>query len=163
MENVLGLLKVRVVKGRNMAVRDFSSSDPFVVVKLANQTVRTRVVKKNLNPVWDEELTLSVPDPTPPLKLQVLDKDTLSKDDKMGDAEIDLQPLVMAVRMQNVVSNSNSKTELRRLVASKDNCLVKDSCICYVNGQTVQDVCLRLQNVESGELELELKWIDLPQ
>ncbi|GLJ26572.1 hypothetical protein SUGI_0515130 [Cryptomeria japonica] len=163
MENMLGLLKVRVVKATNLAIRDLKSSDPYVVLTLGNQMVKTRVVRKNLNPVWDEELTLAIPKSTPPLKLQVLDKDTLSKDDKMGDAEIDLQPLVTSVNMRNNPQSVNSDTELRRLVASKDNCLGKDSCIRHVSGQTIQDLCLRLQNVESGELEVEIRWIDLPQ
>ncbi|KAH9319597.1 hypothetical protein KI387_021366, partial [Taxus chinensis] len=69
MEDMVGLLKVRVAKGKNLAIRDLKSSDPYVVVSLGNQMVRTRVVRKNLNPVWDEELTLSVPKSTPPLKL----------------------------------------------------------------------------------------------
>lgn len=166
MASILGLLKVRVVKGINLAVRDRKSSDPYVVIKLGNQTVKTRVIKRNLNPVWDEELTLSIPNPTPPLKLQVFDKDTLSRDDKMGDAVIDLQPLVMAVSMRNALPltlTSKSETELHRLVASKGNYLVKDSCIRHVDGNTVQEICLRLQNVECGELELQLKWVDLPQ
>jgi len=163
---ILGLLKVRVVKGSNLAIRDRNSSDPYVVVKLGNQTVKTRVIKRDLNPFWDEELTLSIPNPTPPLKLQVFDKDKLSRDDKMGDAVIDLQPLVMAVSMRNALPltlTSKSETELHRMVACKGNCLVKDSCIRHVDGKTVQDICLRLQNVECGELELQLKWIDLPR
>jgi len=130
----LGLLKVRLVKGSNLAIRDRTSSDPYVVVKLGNQ--------------------------------QVFDKDKLSKDDKMGDAVIDLQPLVMAVSMRNALPltlTSKSETELHRLVASKGNCLVKDSCIRHVDGKTVQEICLRLQNVECGELELQLKWVDLPR
>lgn len=33
------------------------------------QKVKTRVVKKNTNPEWNEDLTLSVADPSPPIKL----------------------------------------------------------------------------------------------
>lgn len=37
MENLLGLLRVRVKRGINLAVRDVRSSDPYVVVKMAKQ------------------------------------------------------------------------------------------------------------------------------
>ena len=37
MENLLGLLRVRIKRGVNLAVRDVRSSDPYVVIKMANQ------------------------------------------------------------------------------------------------------------------------------
>lgn len=33
------------------------------------QKVKTRVVKKNINPEWNEDLTLSISDPSVPIKL----------------------------------------------------------------------------------------------
>lgn len=36
---------------------------------LLMQSLKTRVIKKNLNPVWNEKIMLSIPDPIPPLKL----------------------------------------------------------------------------------------------
>lgn len=36
---------------------------------LCLQMSKTRVINRNLNPVWDEELMLSVPNPPPSLKL----------------------------------------------------------------------------------------------
>ncbi|CAN6843261.1 unnamed protein product [Brassica oleracea] len=133
MENLLGLLRLRVIRGVNLAIRDSSSSNPYVIVHLfvwANrqitesqsrltfskgmlimlnifiiitrastfmcinetehtnfcyrltpqsfvvscfsslmQKLRTRVIKKNLNPEWNENLTLSVTDPILPVKI----------------------------------------------------------------------------------------------
>lgn len=37
MVEFIGLLKVKVVKGINLAVRDMLSSDPYVVLKLGHQ------------------------------------------------------------------------------------------------------------------------------
>lgn len=37
MDNLLGLLRIRVKRGVNLAVRDVRSSDPYVVVKMGKQ------------------------------------------------------------------------------------------------------------------------------
>lgn len=39
MDNLLGILRVRVKRGVNLAVRDVSSSDPYVVLKLGRQVL----------------------------------------------------------------------------------------------------------------------------
>ncbi|TVU10981.1 hypothetical protein EJB05_44539 [Eragrostis curvula] len=39
MEEGCGLLKVVVARGRNLAVRDFTSSDPYVIVRVAHMEV----------------------------------------------------------------------------------------------------------------------------
>ncbi|GKV18814.1 hypothetical protein SLEP1_g29147 [Rubroshorea leprosula] len=35
----LGMLKVVVVQGKRLAIRDFKTSDPYVIVKLGNQVI----------------------------------------------------------------------------------------------------------------------------
>eukprot|EP00249_Psilotum_nudum_P002519 c15599_g2_i1 orf=149-403(+) len=84
MEPFLGLIDVKVMRGRNLAVRDIFSSDPYVKLRLGDQEVKTRYIKSNLNPEWNEVLRLSVTNPPQLLKLQVFDKDCFSADDKMG-------------------------------------------------------------------------------
>lgn len=37
MEGLLGLLRIRIKRGVNLAVRDVRSSDPYVVVKMGKQ------------------------------------------------------------------------------------------------------------------------------
>ncbi|KAL0381459.1 UNVERIFIED_CONTAM: protein C2-DOMAIN ABA-RELATED 2 [Sesamum angustifolium] len=69
MENLLGLLRINVLRGINLAKRDATSSDPYVIVRMGKQKLKTRVVKKNVNPEWNEELTLSIADPSLPVKL----------------------------------------------------------------------------------------------
>ncbi|RDY01572.1 putative ADP-ribosylation factor GTPase-activating protein AGD11, partial [Mucuna pruriens] len=64
----VGLIKVNVVKGTNLAIRDVMTSDPYVIISLGHQSVKTRVIKNNLNPIWNERLMLSIPDHIPPLK-----------------------------------------------------------------------------------------------
>ncbi|XP_078431469.1 protein C2-DOMAIN ABA-RELATED 9-like isoform X2 [Wolffia australiana] len=91
-----GTLRVKVIRGWNLAVRDFLTSDPYVVLTSGCKRVKTKVINSNLNPVWNEELTLCVVDPRRPIKLEVFDKDTFSRDDPMGKGEIDIQPLIEA-------------------------------------------------------------------
>lgn len=39
MDNLLGLLRIRLKRGVNLAVRDISSSDPYVIVKMGKQVI----------------------------------------------------------------------------------------------------------------------------
>ncbi|KAJ9676773.1 hypothetical protein PVL29_022004 [Vitis rotundifolia] len=160
MENLLGLLRVRVKRGVNLAVRDVRSSDPYAVIKMGKQKLKTHVMKKNVNPEWNEDLTLSISDPNLPIKLTVYDHDTFSKDDKMGDAEFTINPYLEALRMH--LEGLPSGTIISRVQPSRQNCLAEESCIFWNDGRVVQDICLRLRNVECGEVELQLQWIDLP-
>ena len=100
MVEFVGLIKVDILRGTNLAIRDVMSSDPYVILNLGHQvsnskftksasegyakpfcfmthgsffspvqTMKTKVVKSSLNPVWNERLMLSIPDPIPLLKL----------------------------------------------------------------------------------------------
>ncbi|XAR71419.1 hypothetical protein NMG60_11028669 [Bertholletia excelsa] len=161
-EGLLGLLRIHIYRGINLAIRDVGarSSDPYIIVRMGKQKLKTRVVKKNLNPEWNEDLTLSVADPSIPIKFLVFDKDTFSRDDKMGDAEFDIKPFIDAVKKRPEGLPSGAVIE--RVIPSRQNCLAEESCITWTNGKVVQRMFLRLRNVERGEIELELQWIDIP-
>lgn len=75
----------------------------------------------------------------------------------MGNAFINFQPLVSAARLKDILKVSSGETTLRKVIPDTDNCLVRESSINCVNGAVVQNVWLRLREVESGELELTLK------
>ncbi|CAA0841085.1 Calcium-dependent lipid-binding (CaLB domain) family protein [Striga hermonthica] len=162
MENLLGLLKINVVRGVNLAKRDARSSDPYVIVKMGKQKLKTRVVKNNVNPEWNEELTLSISDPHLPIKLQVYDKDMLSLDDKMGDAEFELNPFLEVVKMHLEKENLPNGTIITKIKPNRENCLSEESSIVWENREVIQNMFLRLRNVECGEIELKLKWVRIP-
>ncbi|KAL0701007.1 hypothetical protein Bca4012_057129 [Brassica carinata] len=172
MENLLGLLRLRVIRGVNLAIRDSKSSDPYVIVRMGHQKLRTRVVKKNLNPEWNEDLTLSISDPILPIKINmwvfffvmiqmVYDRDWFSRDDKMGDAFFHIDPFIEAIRLQNQFRGLPEGTVVTKIQASRQNCLSEESKIVWNKGKIVQNMFLRLQNVECGEVELQLEWIDV--
>ncbi|KAJ1414960.1 C2 domain [Sesbania bispinosa] len=158
----VGLIKVNVVKGTNLAIRDVVTSDPYVILALGHQSVKTRVIKNNVNPIWNESLMLSIPESIPPLKVVVYDKDTFSTDDFMGEAEIDIQPLVSAAKAYEK-SSINESMQLGKWVASGDNTLVKDGIITLEEGKVRQDISVRLQKVERGVLEIQLECVPLTQ
>ncbi|KAK2973276.1 hypothetical protein RJ640_017493 [Escallonia rubra] len=162
MVEFVGLIKVNVVRGTNLAIRDIMTSDPYVILSLGNQSVKTRVIKNNLNPVWNEKLMLSIPESVPPLKLLVYDKDTFTPDDYMGEAEIDIQPLLSAAKASEN-SKLNESMQLGKWVASKENTLVRDGVISLAEGRVKQDIALKLQRVERGVLEIELECVPLTQ
>ncbi|KAF5961019.1 hypothetical protein HYC85_002228 [Camellia sinensis] len=160
MENLLGLLRIHIHRGVNLAIRDVRSSDPYVIVRMGKQKLKTRVVKKNVNPEWNDDLTLSIADPNLPIKLSVYDKDTFTPDDKMGDAEFDIKPFIEAVKLQ--LEGIPSGTIIKIIKPTRENCLAEESCIIWADGKVVQNMCLRLRNVERGEVELQLQWIEIP-
>ncbi|KAL2339291.1 hypothetical protein Fmac_013737 [Flemingia macrophylla] len=155
----LWLLNVNVVQGKRLVIRDFKSSDPYVVVKLGNQTAKTKVIYCCLNPVWNEELNFTLTDPLQVLNLEVFDKDLWKADDKMGNTCINLQPLISASRFRDILKIYSGETTLRKVTPDSENCLSRESSINCVNGEVVQNVWLRLRGVESGELQLTIKLI----
>ncbi|KAF7008300.1 hypothetical protein CFC21_023085 [Triticum aestivum] len=96
MERLLGLLKVKVVSGVSLAICDplAHSSDPYVVICLGQQKVKSGIKYKSTNPEWNEELTLSITNWTLPVKIEVFDHDTFTKDDSMGDADFSILDFV---------------------------------------------------------------------
>ncbi|KAK1317909.1 putative ADP-ribosylation factor GTPase-activating protein AGD11 [Acorus calamus] len=132
MGEVVALLKVYILRGKRLVVRDFTSSDPYVVVKLGNQ--------------------------------EVFDRDRFKSDDKMGHTHLDLHPIASVSRLRRVLpvtGNCREETKLRKVIPGPENCLVSESYVSCVDGEIVQDVRLRLDGVESGELEVKVKWADV--
>lgn len=87
-----GIAIVKIVSGKDLLSADWNGrSDPYVILMTSSgQWAKTKVSLRNLNPVWNETLHLNIDDPTLPIKIQVMDKDKLKKDDHLGDAEISL-------------------------------------------------------------------------
>jgi hypothetical protein len=91
-----GTLQVKVVKASNLVPADSNGkSDPYVTLSVGAFTHKTKVVKKNLNPEWVDEVFL--PDildiNAQKLVVKVFDKDVIGKDDPLGDFEFDLSEL----------------------------------------------------------------------
>ncbi|XP_063938749.1 ADP-ribosylation factor GTPase-activating protein AGD12 isoform X3 [Daucus carota subsp. sativus] len=124
----IGILKVKVIEGRNLAVRDVRTSDPYVLLRLGEQ--------------------------------EVYDQDTFSADDIMGEAEVDIQPMVTSA-MAFGDAGMFGDMQIGKWLKSNDNCLTEDSTVNIIDGKVKQKMTLKLQNVESGEMDLEIELMPL--
>ncbi|XP_061906968.1 multiple C2 and transmembrane domain-containing protein 1 isoform X2 [Entelurus aequoreus] len=88
-------LDIVLKKGNNLAIRDRTgTSDPYVKFKIAGKEVfRSKTIHKNLNPVWDERVTILVESLRDPLYVKVFDYDFGLQDDFMGSAYLHLESL----------------------------------------------------------------------
>ncbi|MCI4392596.1 hypothetical protein PGIGA_G00147580 [Pangasianodon gigas] len=88
-------LDIVLKKGINLAIRDRGgTSDPYVKFKIAGKEVfRSKTIHKNLNPVWEEKVTLLVDNIREPLYVKVFDYDFGLQDDFMGSAYLYLESL----------------------------------------------------------------------
>uniref|UniRef100_A0A8C9RIR8 Multiple C2 and transmembrane domain containing 1 n=1 Tax=Scleropages formosus TaxID=113540 RepID=A0A8C9RIR8_SCLFO len=88
-------LDIVLKSGKNLAARDRGgTSDPYVKFKMGGKEVfRSRTVHKNLNPVWDEKVSLLLESLCEPLYVKVFDYDFGLQDDFMGSAYLYLESL----------------------------------------------------------------------
>ena len=162
MERLLGLLKVKVVSGVNLAICDplAHSSDPYVVIRLGQQKVKSSIKYKTINPEWNEELTLSITNWTLPVKIEVFDHDTFTKDDTMGDAEFSILDFVeIAVKD---LTHVRDDTVMKTFQPNEENSYSADSHIMWKDGKVTQNMALKLRNTDTGELIMHLEWVNLP-
>jgi len=91
-----GILTVDVVKANSLDAADKNGfSDPYVILEYGLRRVKTNVIKRNLNPVWNsrfEFVCASLEDcVADPIKVRVFDYDGLvAGADLLGKTEIDL-------------------------------------------------------------------------
>ncbi|XP_068123727.1 extended synaptotagmin-1 [Hyperolius riggenbachi] len=95
------LLRVFLIEAENLIAKDNfmggmikGKSDPYVVVRSGGKSVRTKVVKENLNPRWDQAFEILVTDvPGQDLEFKVFDKD-IDKDDFLGSCKIPVKNVI---------------------------------------------------------------------
>ncbi|KAL8102950.1 16 kDa phloem protein 1-like [Apium graveolens] len=100
---VTGVMEVTLVKARGLKNTHFifgGKIDPYVVIRYNNQEHRSSVAKgQGSTPVWNEKIAFRVeypgagPDDEHKLLLSIMDKDTVSADDFLGQSTIYLKDL----------------------------------------------------------------------
>ncbi|KAI9188952.1 phosphatidylserine decarboxylase [Blastocladiella emersonii ATCC 22665] len=89
-------LVIQIIRGRGLAAKDPNGfSDPFVIVEFGATKAKTKVIKKSLNPDWDEVITFPLPTPVPlSLKLTVWDHDIMRPNDFLGVCYLKLEEIL---------------------------------------------------------------------
>jgi len=88
-----GNIKLVIHGASNLAKKDVGGkSDPYTVVKYETQEFKTKVCKKTLEPVWDEEFEIAVnKNGDNQIAIELFDKDKLGKDETLGKTTIDVR------------------------------------------------------------------------
>ncbi|XP_050384929.1 16 kDa phloem protein 2-like isoform X1 [Argentina anserina] len=93
-----GTLEVLLVKAKDLEDDDFlGKMDPYVILTLRTQEKKSSVVQgQGSEPEWNEtfQFTVSSDDVTE-LSIKIMDKDTFSSDDFVGEATIPLETVFM--------------------------------------------------------------------
>lgn len=85
---------ISVIEAKNLAAMDRSgTSDPYCVLKsqFNKQHYKTKVMKKNLTPKWEQTFSFFTSVTEGQVYLKIQDRDLFSKDEFMGDVSINLQ------------------------------------------------------------------------
>ncbi|KAJ1389422.1 C2 domain [Sesbania bispinosa] len=96
----IGFMEVQLLKAKGLHNTDiFGRMDPYVLIQYKSQEQRSSVAKgQGRNPIWNEKFMFRVEHPGSGNKykliLKIMDKDTLSRDDFVGQAIIYVEDLL---------------------------------------------------------------------
>jgi len=101
-------VQIWVSNGRNLH-DGLGRPDPYVVVKIGDETKKTKVINSSTNPSWMEKLEF--PDAgSDMLQLEVWDKDEFTSDDKLGACMVPMSSNGQDYRTIECKMNDNTGT-----------------------------------------------------
>jgi len=95
---VSGHIRLNLHRAEHLEKSDVTGkSDPYVVLSCQGRKYQTKVCRKTLDPVWEEEFWLDISaEMDPMINVQVYDKDKLGKDETNGRLSIDARRICQA-------------------------------------------------------------------
>ncbi|XP_010671812.2 elicitor-responsive protein 3 [Beta vulgaris subsp. vulgaris] len=114
-----GTLEVLLVSAKGLENSDFlSSMDPYVILTCRTQEQKSSVATDNGSaPEWNETFVFRIAGHAPELHLKIMDKDTFTADDFVGEANIPLNIVFeegsLPPTAYNVVKDGEYKGEIR--------------------------------------------------
>ncbi|KAK7294984.1 hypothetical protein RJT34_17885 [Clitoria ternatea] len=118
-----GTLEVILVSAKGLHSSDFlKKMDPYVILTYRTQEHRSSVAKgAGSKPRWNESFLFTVSDSATELNLRLMDQDTFSKDDFLGEAKINLEAVFVEGSVPetayNVVKDQNYCGEVKVALA----------------------------------------------
>ncbi|XP_060775117.1 extended synaptotagmin-1 [Neoarius graeffei] len=112
-----GVLRIHLLEGQNLIPKDNlmggmvkGKSDPYIIINIGGSTFKSRAIKENLNPTWNEMYEVVLTElPGQDLSLEVFDKDMDMKDDFMGRLKIKLSDIITSKHMDKWFTLSDVK------------------------------------------------------
>jgi len=95
-------LQLTVLAGKNLMAADRGgTSDPYVRLRLGDskEALKTKVIKKNLNPEWNETFDLKLERLHESLTIECFDYDLMGSDDSLGKSRIRLKGCKMSFEL----------------------------------------------------------------
>ncbi|AES58842.2 16 kDa phloem protein 2 [Medicago truncatula] len=91
-----GTLEVVLIGAKDLHDSDlFEKMDPYVILSYRSQEHKSSVAKNaGSNPRWNESFLFTVSDNAAELNLRLMDEDTFTKDDLLGEVKIHLGPVL---------------------------------------------------------------------
>ncbi|XP_021767336.1 elicitor-responsive protein 3-like isoform X1 [Chenopodium quinoa] len=115
-----GKLEVLLVSAKGLDNSDFlSSMDPYVILTCRTQEQKSSIAKADEGsaPEWNETFLFTVTGHVPELHLKLMDKDTFTADDFVGEANIPLSVVFeegsLPPTSYNVVKDGEFKGEIK--------------------------------------------------
>jgi len=179
----IGILVVNLISCKNLVNADWSISgtdvsDPYVVFTLGRQSITSKKINDDLNPVFNETLMLSW-DGRSSLHVQVMDRDQFKTDDPLGDVSIDVKTLLLpssntdadaAAASVVAVAVVADGSAVDGVAASDGNPSSSSSSVVVASGSVAaaandasgsKKLDLPLENIEHGSVQLELSFMPL--
>jgi len=97
-DTIQGLVLLEVIEGKDFPKMDFGvffSCDPYTTITFGHQKFKSKVVKKDLNPKWNETFRLLVrkSEINYPIVIEAWDYDFHTKNDYIGQVEVKVNQL----------------------------------------------------------------------
>ena len=87
----IGRISITIVRAENLMAADLGGkSDPFAVVQLGNERLRTHTVYKTLHPEWNKTFDLDIKDLSHVLYITVFDEDSNGRAEFLGKIALSL-------------------------------------------------------------------------
>ncbi|KAL0411983.1 UNVERIFIED_CONTAM: Elicitor-responsive protein 3 [Sesamum latifolium] len=114
-----GTLEVLLVSAKGLDDTDFlSSTDPYAILTCRTQEKKSSVASgAGSSPEWNETFLFTVSHGVTELKIKILDKDTFTDDDFLGEVTIPLEPVFAEESIEpmsyRVVKDEEYRGEIR--------------------------------------------------